>query len=88
MEKTTETVSSYVGQLKEAGLFETREKVDIKLKVINKLVEAIDRVNADLHEELSAVVGSMLLDLGVVVLKEEQEGILFDGQFDPLIQRE
>ncbi|MNW36165.1 hypothetical protein D3C74_159450 [compost metagenome] len=68
--KKPSIVSSYVGQLKESGLFETNEKVSMKLKVINALVGVIERTDIDLHEEVDALTQSLLLDLGVPVLKD------------------
>lgn len=67
-------MTSYTAQLQESGLFELHEKVTLKLKVIEQL-DGISRIgNIDVNDELRAVIDSLLLDLSIVVLKEDDHG--------------
>lgn len=64
------TVISYAAQLRQSGLFELHEKVTLKLKVFEAMTDVIVRTEADLYDELYALIESLLLDLGIAVLKE------------------
>ncbi|MBU5672631.1 hypothetical protein [Paenibacillus brevis] len=67
------TPASYAANLRETGLFEVREKVTLKLKVIEKLVETM-REGLQVHDEVNAVIRSLLTDLDLYASPDAQNG--------------
>lgn len=63
--------TSYATPLKNAGLFELHEKVTLKVKVIEALTEAA-RANLQVHDELHAVIRSLLVDLDLYTSSDAQ----------------
>lgn len=63
---------SYAEQLKQSGLFELRERANLKLETIDRLVEVV-KADIDVYQELGAVIDSLLLDIGIAVIREEDQ---------------
>ncbi|MEK5166236.1 hypothetical protein NYE69_28425 [Paenibacillus sp. FSL R5-0527] len=71
--KEQSPATSYASLLRESGLFELHEKVTLKLKVIEQLDQITRFGDIDIKKELYAVIESMLLDLGVAVIKDDEQ---------------
>ncbi|MGG4090551.1 hypothetical protein [Paenibacillus lautus] len=67
--------SSYSGQLHSTGLFETHEKVNLKLKAIETLAK-VDGCNVS--EAIGTLAIAVMNDLGIVWNEEKQAYVYVD----------
>ena len=75
-------VASYAGQLRESGLFELHEKVTLKLKVIDKLQDVYANTDICVGQELTGVINSLLIDLGIAC-EDAEKNMLFKRRLTP-----